>query len=134
MNSAYHHRTHLNLVDITVMNCVNSKRVILVSTQTTELNKVWTQLSNFVYRLRRKLFVTEETLYSYITFNQPNLVINVSYTCFVWNFIKISSFSFPSILKLRFDFPTGANVFSFAIMSDPLSHISSRELGNSYDA
>ena len=39
-------------------------------------------------RLRRKLFVTEETLYSYITFNQPNLVINVSYTCFVWNFIK----------------------------------------------
>ena len=86
-----------------------------------------------VTRLRRKLFVTEETLYSYITFNQPNLVINVSYTCLVCNFIKISSFSFPSILKHRFDFPTSVNVLSFAIMSDRLSHISSRELGNSYD-
>jgi len=36
LNSIYHHRTHLHLVDITVMNCVNSNRESLWSQHTSD--------------------------------------------------------------------------------------------------
>jgi len=50
LNSAYQHRTHLNLVDITVMHCVNSNRESFWSqhtSATTEIGKVWTQPSSY---------------------------------------------------------------------------------------
>ena len=50
------------------------------------------------------------------------------------NSSKSHHYPFHQFLKHRFDFQTGANVFSFAIMSDRFSHISSLELGNSYDS
>jgi len=52
LNSAYHHRTHLKLVDITGMNCVNSSRVILVSTHIRQLK---------LTKYEHKHQVTEET-------------------------------------------------------------------------
>jgi len=36
LNSAYQHRTHLNLVDITVMHCVNSNRESFWSQHTSD--------------------------------------------------------------------------------------------------